>query len=74
MWHREHDAKSFIGVAIAFIIVGAAIFAFGSVAWLVNAIGESVVIAIPSIKIMGGILIMLLGYIMLELELMRKKG
>lgn len=64
---------TFFGVALIMILVGAALFAIGGVAWIMNVCTESTVISIPSIKIIGGLIVMALGYIILELELIRKK-
>ncbi len=71
-WHK-HDEKSFLEVAIAFILVGAAIFAYGFVGWLINVAQSQTIMALPSAKIVGGVVIMALGYIHLELDLLRRK-
>lgn len=64
---------TFYGVALLLILIGAGLFAVGGVSWLVNVYTNTTVISIPSIKIMGGLILMALGYIVLELELIRKK-
>ena len=64
---------TFYGVAIIMILIGAALFSIGAVSWLVNCYTDTTVISIPSLKIMGGLVVMALGYIILELELIRKK-
>ncbi len=69
----RHQDKTFVGVAVAFILVGAAIFAFGLVGWLVNSMLEETVNALPSMKVIGGLVVMALGYIQLELGLLRNK-
>lgn len=69
----KHQDKTFVGVAISFILVGAAIFAFGLVGWLVNSMAEMTIMAFPSIKVMGGLVVMALGYIQLEIGLLRTK-
>lgn len=69
----KHQDKTFVGVAISFILVGAAIFAFGLVGWLVNSMLDQTVNALPSMKIIGGLVVMALGYIQLELGLLRSK-
>lgn len=73
MLFKKRQDSSFVGVAITFILIGAALFAFGLVSWLVNALGATTVVAMPSVKIMGGVVIMALGYIQLELGLIREK-
>lgn len=69
----EDPKRSFANVAMAFILVGAAILSYGMVAWIYNVVLEANLIAFPSIKIIGGLVIMALGYIQLEIELLRKK-
>jgi len=73
MWGRKHEDKSFVAVALTVIFMGAAVFAFGVSGWLINWSNNEVVVAIPSMKILGGIIIMSLGYIQLELGLLRNK-
>lgn len=73
MFWRKRQDKSFIAVALCVIFVGAAIFAFGISGWLINSTQQEVVVAIPSMKIIGGMVIMSLGYIQLELGLLRNK-
>jgi hypothetical protein len=62
-----------MGVAVMFILVGIVIFVFGGLGWLVNASQQATIMNEPSAKIIGGLIIMALGYIQLELGLMRKK-
>ncbi|HUD20941.1 MAG TPA: hypothetical protein VMQ44_02655 [Candidatus Saccharimonadales bacterium] len=71
-WHRRED-KSFLAVALTFILIGAGVFAFGIVGWLMNWAANDMIVAFPSLKIMGGLVIMSLGYIQMELGLLRKK-
>ncbi len=71
-FHRRED-KSFVAVALTVILVGAAIFAFGLVSWLINTMQQETLIAMPSIKIIGGLIVMSLGYIQMELGLLRNK-
>jgi hypothetical protein len=73
MLGRDPSKASFYGVALALIILGAAVFALGLVGWLCNYYSESTVLSIPSVKVMGGAIITALGYILLELEMIRKK-
>lgn len=71
-WHRRED-RSFIAVALTMILIGAAIFAFGLVGWLINVSQQEVVMVFPSVKVIGGLVVMSLGYIQLELGLIRQK-
>jgi len=73
MTGRNHQDKSFVAVALTVIFAGAAIFAFGVSGWLINWSNNDVIVAIPSMKILGGLVIMSLGYIQLELGLLRHK-
>lgn len=73
MFFRKHEDKTFVGVAVAFILAGAAIFTFGLVGWLVNSMLSETINAIPSVKIIGGLVVMALGYIQLELGILRNK-
>jgi len=70
---EARKSKTFFGVAIIMILIGAALFAIGVVAWIANNYTNSTIISIPSLKVMGGLVTMALGYIILELELIRKK-
>lgn len=72
MFTKRQD-KSFVAVALCVIFFGAAIFAFGASGWLINFAQNDVVVAIPSMKVIGGLIIMSLGYIQLELGLLRSK-
>lgn len=69
---KTHDV-SFYGVAMALIVVGAAIFVCGLVAWYIQSVGVSAVVALPFFKVIGGLIILALGYVVLELEMLRKK-
>ena len=60
----------FHSVALALIIGGAFIFALGGIEWIFNIFGDSS-FAWPMMKVMGGMVITALGYIHLELELIR---
>jgi hypothetical protein len=72
MFWRKQD-KSYVAVAVAVILFGAAVFAFGMASWLINLAQQQTVVPFPSIKIMGGLIIMSLGYIQLELGLLRNR-
>ena len=72
--HKYYKEKLFTGVALMFIILGAIIFTVGLVAWFYNmSIGYNSVITFPSFKSIGGLLVMGIGYLILELELIRMK-
>ena len=71
-WHKRED-HSYIAVALTFILLGAGIFAFGLVAWLINTAAAQTLVAFPSLKVIGGLIIMCLGYIQMELGLLRSK-
>ncbi len=68
----DPHARYFAGVALALILAGAGIFAFGCVQWLYNTVADYS-FAMPSVKIIGGLVVIALGYIHLELELIRTK-
>ncbi len=63
---------SFKSVGLATILVGAALVSFGLVTWLWNYFSAETVFAFPSVKFIGGLITCALGYIILELELIRK--
>ena len=69
---RDFNKISFAGVGLAFILIGAIVTAFGLAGWLIQALGGQVM-AFPFFKAMGGFVIIGLGYLILELELLRKK-
>lgn len=69
---RSKKEISFYGVAGFIILMGAAGVAVGGVQWLMNYYGEFG-FTWPMVKIFGGMVVLALGYIVLELELMRKK-
>jgi cytochrome b561 len=71
-WHKRED-HTYVAVALTFILLGAAIFAFGVIGWLINTAANQNVMSFPSMKVVGGIVIMSLGYIQMELGLLRKK-
>ena len=74
MKFRNFDAHKpyFRGVAIATLLCGAAILALGIVELGMNLWGSSAYSA-PLFKIIGGLAVTSLGYIQLELELLRIK-
>ena len=68
----ETEKVNFKAIAMAIISAGAFVFAFGIVGWLFN-IFTDYSFVLPSSKIIGGLIVMPLGYIILQLELIRKK-
>jgi len=70
---EHHKDCSFHSVALGLILAGAAIFAFSVVAWYYNTVAQSNLIATPMPKAIGGLMVMGIGYIILELDFLRKK-
>ena len=62
-----------MAVAMLMILAGVVIFVFGVLGWWVNVSVAQNLIAFPSLKVIGGLVIMELGYIQLELGLLRNK-
>jgi hypothetical protein len=60
----------FHSVSLAFILLGASLFSIGSVEWLLNHFAFYD-LSYPLLKIVAGLVITALGYIHLELELIR---
>lgn len=73
MFFHRREERSFLGVALMMIMFGAAIFAYGVVGWLTNVSQQEIIIATPAQKIIGGLIVISLGYIQLELSLLRRK-
>ena len=73
MLFGKREDKSFMAVAIAMIVAGVAIFVFGALGWWVNVSANETLIVFPSMKVIGGLIVMGLGYIQLELGLLRHK-
>lgn len=70
---KDLQARSYSSVALFFILVGVGVFTYGGVEWLVNSLSASEWFYFPGFKVATGLVIMALGYIVLELELMRTK-
>jgi len=72
---KEISGKTlpFRGVAIAFILLGAAIISIGGISWFISFNWDLQTLNAPFEKVMGGSIITLLGYVVLELEMMRNK-
>lgn len=73
MFFHKREDKSFVAVALMMILIGSAVLAYGIVGWLLNVARDELIIAFPSLKVMGGLVIISLGYIQLELGLLRNK-
>ena len=73
MLFGKRKDKSFMAVAIAMILAGVVIFVFGVLGWWINVSASQNLIAFPSLKVIGGLVVMSLGYIQLELGLLREK-
>lgn len=72
--NKYYKDKLFSGVAMLFILIGAIVFTVGLVTWVYNMIiGYNTAITFPSFKSIAGLMIMGIGYIILELELIRIK-
>jgi hypothetical protein len=74
MFGRKHPKEvSFFGVAIGVIFVGAALFSLGVVGWFFNYFSPFQQVGYPMLKVLTGIIIIALGYIIVELEWMRRE-
>jgi hypothetical protein len=73
MFTKIPKNKTFFGVAMLLILSGAILLAFGLVAWLINVCANANVNSWPFAKVMGGLVIIGLGYCVLILELIRLK-
>lgn len=71
MFSGSPKNKNFFGVALLIIVLGVFVFTFGICQWFYNWWYLDYAFAMPSSKIIGGIMIIALGYIQLELELIR---
>jgi len=73
MWFKKDDkVRYFAGVAIATLLLGAACFAFGLVEFAMN-LWDQGGYDHAIFLVLGGLIITSLGYIQLELELIRTK-
>ncbi len=74
MFRKKDHQKSFYSVAMALIITGIIILGLGLAGWVMNYFSfDFCYLTIPSLKVMGGLVILSLGYIILELDLLRQK-
>ena len=69
-FRKDQPKRNFIGVAIATLLSGAFIIVLGLVELGFN-LWDKGTFAGPTFKIVGGLVVMALGYIQLELELLR---
>ena len=72
MFNKNRKNVSFFGIGIVLILIGAFILSVGGVMWLFNIYGISD-FSMPSTKVIGGLIVLALGYIQLELEWIRTK-
>jgi hypothetical protein len=72
MLKKDPEKVEFFGVSMFLIFAGIAVFTSGAVTWLFNYFG-GYGFATPSYKIIGGLVVMGLSYVVMELELIRKK-
>jgi len=73
MVEKDPNKISFRGVGLFFIIIGIFLFSVGIAGWIMNYFYQAGCITTPSHKLMGGAVIMALGYVVLLLEFIRKK-
>lgn len=73
MFAKKGAEHSFYGVAMSLIVAGVIIFTYGSAAWLFNIFSLDSGFYFPSFKVIGGLIIIALGYTVLELEMLRRK-
>lgn len=71
-WHRE-PKRSYLGVGLVIIILGCLFLVLGGIGWLVNTSAGSNKFVFPSMKIIGGVVTIALGYIIVQLESIRQK-
>ena len=72
IFSRKPNGRTFLGVGILLILVGAAITAISGVEWVGMLFGFGQ-FGWPAAKLVGGLIVLALGYIALELELIRLK-
>ncbi len=69
---RDPENISFYSVGLLVIAIGAGIVGLGIAQWFLNYFKEFSFFA-PSIKAIGGLVVISLGYIQIEVELLRKR-
>lgn len=70
---KDFHKISFRGVGLGLIFFGILLFSCSLAEWYIIAIGGDVLMAFPFFKAICGVIIIALGYIVLELELLRTK-
>ena len=70
---RDYDKISFESVGLVFILFGAITLAFALAAWLLQFFGVATLCAFPFFKVIGAAMVVGFGYLILEIELLRKK-
>jgi hypothetical protein len=70
LFSGDRRSVNFLAVSLAIIIAGAALLAIGIVQWLLVAFSDQSY-GWPALKVMAGLAVIGLGYIALELELIR---
>ena len=70
---RDYDKISFKGVGLGMIIFGTLIFGISIADWYLVTLGENGLIAYPFFKAISGVIVIGMGYLILEIELLRKK-
>jgi uncharacterized membrane protein YcjF (UPF0283 family) len=71
MVHLKSKAdKSFFGVAMSIVVIGAGLFGLGIAEWLLNYFTQYDFVY-PMGKITAGVIVIALGYVVLELEWIR---
>lgn len=74
MYKNFDPHKSYFhGVALSIIIIGASIATIGTVEWISNMANDSG-FSSPALKVIGGLIILALGYVQIEIELLRLQG
>lgn len=74
MGELKGKGMAFRGVALALIVFGVAVAVIGAVAWKLSVFWHiTSIISAPFEKVIGGTIIAALGYVILELELIRNK-
>jgi hypothetical protein len=73
MCFKVDPKKNFADVGIALILCGVIFLVYGIVGGVYNLFSQAICVAFPAAKAIGGLIIMGLGYLILELESLRAK-
>ncbi len=65
--------RTFYDVALMLILSGVVFFAYGVAGGVYNYVIKQICVAFPAAKAIGGLIVMGIGYVVIELELLRKK-